>query len=90
MMDGHELAEVVGAFGIFAFITTVVTVIIMQVGATVQARAALAREEEYRKLTEAAVAAQQGTERLLTDTARHLAAMEERMSTLERILQTVE
>lgn len=89
-MDGHELAEVAGAIGIFAFITTVITVIIVQVGATVRARAALAREGEYRRLAESGVEAQQSIERQLTEAGKRLAAMEERMSSLEKILQTVE
>ncbi|MCO5994405.1 hypothetical protein [Actinoallomurus rhizosphaericola] len=89
-MDGHELAEVAGAIGIFTFITTVITVIIVQVGATVRARAALAREEEYRRLAESGVETQQSIERQLTEAGRRLAAMEERMSSLEKILQTVE
>ncbi|MQY06327.1 hypothetical protein [Actinomadura macrotermitis] len=82
-MDGHELAEVVGAFGLFAFITTVITVIIMQVGATLRARAALTREDGYRRLAEDGAAAQQTIARRLTD-------MEKRMESLETILRTVE
>ena len=46
-MSGHDWAEAVGAVGIFAFITTVITVIIVQVGATSRAKAALAREDEF-------------------------------------------
>ncbi|MEV4257810.1 hypothetical protein AB0J52_32010 [Spirillospora sp. NPDC049652] len=89
-MDGHDLAEVVGAVGLFALVTTVVTVIIVQVGATVRARAALAREEEYRRLAETGLETQRLIERRLTDTARSLGEMEKRMDALERILLTVE
>jgi ABC-type uncharacterized transport system fused permease/ATPase subunit len=75
-MDGHEMAEVVGAVGIFAFFTTVVTVIIVQVFTTVRARAALAREAEFRQLATTAIAAQESIDR--------------RLAAIERILKQVE
>ncbi|MFC4909305.1 hypothetical protein [Actinomadura gamaensis] len=90
MMDGHELAEVAGAIGIFALVTTVITVIIVQVGATVRARAALAREEEYRRIAEAGLETQRRIERRLAETARSLGEMEKRMDSLEKVLLTVE
>lgn len=89
-MDGHDLAEVAGAIGIFAFITTVITVIIVQVGATVRARAALAREEEYRRMAEAGLETQREIEKRLAEAARNLGEMEKRMGALEKILLTVE
>ncbi|GAA0935193.1 hypothetical protein [Actinocorallia libanotica] len=89
-MDGHELAEVVGALGVFAFITTVITVIILQVGATVRARAVLAREEEYRRLAESSANAQRGTDRRLAEIHDRLAALDERMRSLDQVLRTVE
>ncbi|MFC5187534.1 hypothetical protein [Actinomadura harenae] len=89
-MDGHELAEVAGAVGIFAFVTTVVTVIIVQVGATVRARAALAREAEYRRIAETSLETQRLIETRLTESARSLGEMEKRMDALETILLTVE
>ncbi|WP_026410999.1 hypothetical protein [Actinomadura oligospora] len=89
-MDGHDLAEVAGAIGIFAFITTVITVIIVQVGATIRARAALAREAEFRKMAETGIETQQQIEKQLAETARSLGEMEKRMSSLEKVLLTVE
>ncbi|WP_433245376.1 hypothetical protein ACQPYK_43325 [Streptosporangium sp. CA-135522] len=83
MMDGHSLAEVAGAIGIFVFVTTVITVIIVQVGATVRARAALAREDEYRRLASSSADAQRDIERQLGDIGERLAA-------IEKILKTVE
>ncbi|MER6950690.1 hypothetical protein ABT294_42400 [Nonomuraea sp. NPDC000554] len=83
MMNGHSLAEVFGAVGIFAFVTTVITVIIVQIGATVRARAALAREDEYRKLASGGADAQQGIE-------RHLGEINERLAAIEKVLKTVE
>ncbi|MEV5574329.1 hypothetical protein AB0L06_30210 [Spirillospora sp. NPDC052269] len=90
MMDGHDLAEVAGAIGIFAFVTTVVTVIIVQLGATVRARAALAREAEFRRIAETSLATQREIEKQLTESARSLGEMQKRMDALEKILLTVE
>ncbi|MEU0565222.1 hypothetical protein ABZ297_07520 [Nonomuraea sp. NPDC005983] len=73
------MAEVFGAVGIFAFVTTVITVIIVQIGATVRARAALAREDEYRKIASSG----QGIE-------RHLGEINERLAAIEKVLKTVE
>jgi hypothetical protein len=90
MMDGNDLAEVAGAIGVFAFIITVTTVIIIQVAATMRARAALAREDEYRKLAESGADVQQGIERHLGAIDGRLATMEDRLVSLEKVLKTVE
>ncbi|SHN45834.1 hypothetical protein [Cryptosporangium aurantiacum] len=82
-MDGHEMAEVVGAVGIFTFITIVVTVTIWQLFATWRAKAALAREAEYRDLTARAVSSQEEANRQLAD-------LRTRMERLERVLTEVE
>jgi cell division protein FtsL len=82
-MDGHEMAEVVGAVGLFVFATTVATVIIVQLFTTMRARAALTREAEFRDLAATAVAAQESIDRRLSDQAERLAA-------IERILKQVE
>ncbi|MEU8826326.1 hypothetical protein [Streptomyces sp. NPDC048636] len=89
-MDGHDLAEVVGAFGLFALVTTVLTTIIWQFAATRRAKVQVVRELEYRKIAEEAVAAQQGAELRLKEISERLAAVQGRMDSLERILQTVE
>jgi hypothetical protein len=82
-MDGNDWAEVVGAFGLFAFATTVATVIIVQIFTTMRARAALTREAEFRQLAATSIAVQESTERRLADLADRLAA-------IERILKQVE
>jgi len=82
-MDGHEMAEVVGAVGLFVFATTVATVIIVQLFSTWRARAALTREAEFRQLAATAVATQESIDRRLSDQAERLAA-------IERILKQVE
>ncbi|MER7794162.1 hypothetical protein [Streptomyces sp. NPDC097640] len=89
-MDGHDWTEVVGAFGLFALVTTVLTTVIWQFAATRRAKAQVVRELEYRKLAESATAVQQGTEERLKEISERLAEMQNRMDSLERILQTVE
>ncbi|OMI37317.1 hypothetical protein [Streptomyces sparsogenes] len=89
-MDVREWTEVVGAFGLFALVITLPTVIIWQFAATRRARIQVVREQEYRKLAESAAAAQQGTEERLKEISERLAEMQGRMESLERILQTVE
>ena len=89
-MDGNDWAEVAGAIGVFAFIITVITVIIVQVAATIRARMVLAREDAYRKLAESGTDAQQSIERNLGAIDGRLAAMEARLESLEKVLKTVE
>ena len=90
MMGGHDLAEAVGAFGMFTLFTSVITVTIWQLAATRRAKVLVIREQEYRRIAEEAVTAQRSTEQLLTELNGRLAEMQSRMESLERILQTVE
>ncbi|KAK1178181.1 hypothetical protein B7755_008535 [Streptomyces sp. NBS 14/10] len=89
-MDGHDWTEVVGAFGLFALVTTVLTTVIWQFAATRRAKVQVVRELEYRKLAESATAAQQATDERLKEISERLAEMQGRMDSLERILETVE
>lgn len=89
-MSGHDWAEVVGAVGLFAFVTTVVTVIIVQVATTMRAKAALAREDEYRKLADKAVELQAATERRLASLDDQLGRTASRLAAVEQILKQVE
>ena len=89
-MSGHAWAEVVGAVGLFAFVTTVVTVIIVQVATTMRAKAALAREDEYRKLADKAVELQAATERRLASLDDQLGQTRSRLAAIEQILKQVE
>ena len=89
-MDGHDLTEVVGAFGLFALVTTVLTTLIWQFAATRRAKVQVVRELEYRKIAEQAVATQRKTEVQLREIGETLTALQGRMDVLERILQTVE
>ncbi|MEV0400838.1 hypothetical protein [Actinoallomurus sp. NPDC050550] len=90
MMGGHGLAEAVGAFGLFALFTCVITVTIWQLAATRRAKVLVVREQEYRRIAEEALAAQRSTEQLLTELNGRVGEMQSRMESLERILQTVE
>jgi hypothetical protein len=89
-MSGHAWAEVAGAVGIFALLTTVISVTIVQLATTWRAKATLAREGEYRKLAETAVRTQDDTQRELAALGGRLAEMESRMASMERILKEVE
>jgi len=89
-MNGNDWAEVVGAVGIFAFITTVVTVIIVQVATTIRAKATLTREDEYRKLAEKAVQLQEATEKRLVTLDEQAQQTQARLTSIERILKQVE
>ncbi|GAA1411531.1 hypothetical protein GCM10009639_63250 [Kitasatospora putterlickiae] len=82
-MSGSDLTEVVGALGLFVLVTVVLAVVVWQFGATYRAKAALAREGEYRRLAETAVGVQQETE-------RQLAEVRQRLASMERILKEVE
>lgn len=85
-MDGHEMAEVVGAVGIF----TILVVVVYHLAATWRAKVLLRREDGYRSLAETAIRAQEGTDLRLRDLALHLAEMQTRMKSVERILKEVE
>ncbi|HYN95661.1 MAG TPA: hypothetical protein VES42_17580 [Pilimelia sp.] len=89
-MSEHDWTEVVGAIGIFALLTTVITVTIVQLATSWRAKAALAREGAYRELAEAAVRAQEATERQLGQLNGRLAALEARVGSVERVLKEVE
>jgi hypothetical protein len=89
-VNAQDLTEVVGAIGLFALVITVITTIVKQVGATTRAKAALAREQEYRRLAETAVRAQDETERRLAGLSEGVGQMQDRLASIERVLKQVE
>lgn len=89
-MSGQDWTEVVGAIGLIALIATVISVAMVQLGATWRAKAALAREAEYRKLAEVAVQTQEATERRLADLDERVGQVQTRLASIERILKQVE
>jgi hypothetical protein len=84
-MNGHALAESIGAAGIF----TVISVTVWQVAAIVRAKIQ-PREEKYHKLAETSVAMQENTDLQLREIALLLEDMRSRVTALERILKEVE
>ena len=89
-MSGNDWAEVAGAVGIFAFVITITTVIIVQVATTIRAKAALAREDEYRKLAERASLLQEAIEKRLVALDEQAGQTQTRLTSIERILKQVE
>ncbi|WNV90395.1 hypothetical protein [Umezawaea sp. Da 62-37] len=89
-MNWHQWQEVIAVIGVFVLLTAVITVGIWQFAVTWRAKAALAREHEYRALVERVVTAQENSERQLADLDGRLADMQSRVHSVERILKEVE
>jgi hypothetical protein len=89
-MSEHDWTEVVGAIGIFTLLVSVITVTIVQVAKTRRARVVGAREEEYRRLAQTAVQAQESAARVLATLDDRLGGMESRLVSLERVLKDVD
>ncbi|MDO3701453.1 hypothetical protein Q3W71_07135 [Micromonospora sp. C28SCA-DRY-2] len=89
-MSEHDWTEVVGAIGIFTLLVSVITVTIVQAAKTRRARTAGVREEEYRRLVDSAVQAQESNARMLAALDGRLNGMETRLGSLERVLKDVE
>ncbi|MFI1382429.1 hypothetical protein [Embleya sp. NPDC020886] len=96
-MSSSDWQEVIGVIGVFALVTSVITVGIWQLAATWRAKAQLAREGEYRSIADRAVLAQEGTERQLTaitdqltQARGQLETVQDRLESVERILKEVE
>lgn len=75
---------------IFLVVGAVVVTAIWQIGAGRRAKAALARDRDYRTIAERAIAAQEATEGRLADATGQLAEMNLRVAAMERILKDVE
>jgi Flp pilus assembly protein TadB len=82
-MNWHQWQEIIGVTGVFVLITVVLTVGIVQVATSWRAKAALAREHEYRSLAEKAVRTQEDTERRLRD-------VQDRLRSIEHVLKEVD
>jgi len=89
-MSGNDWVEVVATVGAFALVITIVTVIIVQVAAIVRSRAAVAREEAYRKLAERAVGTQEQLDKRLAALDEQLGDARSRIAAIEQILKQVE
>ena len=71
-------------------VTAVLVVVIWQAFVTWRAKAALAREQEFRRLAERATTSQEQIERQLADISAQLGQLNARHESLERILKEVE
>jgi hypothetical protein len=85
-MNGHALAEVVGAAGL----ATVIAVTIWQVTALLRAKILAPREGRYHELAESTAAVQERTDLQLREITLVLEDMRGRLASLERILKEVE
>jgi hypothetical protein len=85
-MNGHALAESIGAAGLF----TALTVLIWQIAATWRAKVLAPREGRYQRLAETSAAVQEQTELQLREITLLLEDMRVRIVALERILKEVE
>ena len=85
-MNGHALAESIGAAGLF----TMITVTIWQVTAIARAKMLAPRAGTYQKLAETSAAVQETTDLQLREITLVLEDMRVRLASLERILKEVE
>ncbi|MFD4762954.1 hypothetical protein ACFWOJ_30110 [Streptomyces sp. NPDC058439] len=89
-MNEHEWQEVIGTIGMFVLLIAVVVTVIWQVAAGRRAKAREAREIEYQKLAEAAVAGQRNIERQLAEIGGQVSDLQGRTDSIERVLKDVE
>jgi Flp pilus assembly protein TadB len=82
-MNWHQWQEIIGVTGVFVLITVVLSIAIVQLASTWRAKAALAREAEYRVLADKAVRTQEETERQLRD-------VQDRLRSIEHVLKEVD
>ncbi|MFB7916760.1 hypothetical protein [Streptomyces sp. NPDC056061] len=89
-MTFYDPDAVVWALGSLVLIVPVVIVAIRQSGATTRAKAQLAREREYQRLTELSVTAQEVTDQKLGEIAAQLADISRRVTSVEWSLKEIE
>jgi hypothetical protein len=75
---------------IFLVVGAVVVAAIWQIGVSRRAKAALARDADYRTIADRAVAAQEATEGRLADVTGQLGEMNMRVAAMERVLKDAE
>jgi len=88
-MDQITVGTLFG-LGFMLLVTAVTVVVIWQVAASIRARAAVSREQEYRRLADEAVATQETAQRQLAGLNDRMADIQVRMASLERVLKEVE
>ncbi|QES52132.1 hypothetical protein DEJ50_03790 [Streptomyces venezuelae] len=86
----YGLDGIILTLGGLLLLTPVIIVALRQRGKTQRAEAVLAREQEYRRLTEMALTTQELTDQKLLLISTQLADMRTRVESMERILKDVE
>ncbi|WP_367048456.1 hypothetical protein [Streptomyces sp. Je 1-332] len=89
-MNIYDLDAIVFTLGGLLLLVPVVIVALRQRGKTQRVEAQLARDQDYRRLTELAVTTQELTDHELTDIAAQLSDMRSRVESMERTLKDVE
>lgn len=89
-MTFYDPDAVVWTLGSLILIVPVLIVAIRQSGATARAKAQLAREQEYQRLTELSVTAQELTDQKLGEIAAQLTDISARVTSVERSLKEIE
>ncbi|MGW6055198.1 hypothetical protein [Streptomyces sp. NPDC055189] len=90
MNNIYDLDAIIFTLGGLLLLVPVIIVALRQRGKTQRAEAQLAREQDYRRLTELAVTTQELTDHKLTDIAAQLSDMRSRVESMERTLKDVE
>ncbi|GHB72989.1 hypothetical protein GCM10010377_74360 [Streptomyces viridiviolaceus] len=86
----YDLDGIILTLGGLLLLTPVIIVALRQRGKTQRAEAVLAREQEYRRLTEMALTTQELTDQRLLEISTQLADMRSRVESMERTLKEVE
>lgn len=86
----YDLDAIIFTLGGLLLLAPVIIVALRQRGKTQRVEAQLAREQDYRRLTELAVTTQELTDHKLTDIAAQLSDMRSRVESMERTLKDVE
>ncbi|MFI6130860.1 hypothetical protein [Micromonospora sp. NPDC051141] len=89
-MDALAWQEVIGAIGLFALVITVLALVIREVAKTLRAKAAIARDNDYRELAKRSTAAEEAVEVKLTGIDTRMEGLEKRLAAIEHILKDVE
>ena len=87
-MSGVNGGMFLGAFAL-ALATVVVVTVVIQLAATWRARALVAREEEFRKLADQAVSAEQANASSARLAVEQLTSIGTRLTAIEKLLREV-
>lgn len=89
-MNGHSLAEVVGAACALLGMSAVICIAIWQLAATRRAKVMVLREHEYRNLAERVADVMEESEKQLADLNSRLAKVQSQVDSMEKLLKDIE